>query len=206
MEKIRVILGSSSKWRRELAKKYLGCESDLMAADIDEKKIAREAKPKTIQDHPLVIAKAKLSHLLGKVNDPKTLILCYDTIVVCNGKILEKPDSEEECISMIKMWAKKDEIIEVYTAIAIGLTEPRIEKFDVQRADIKMTRDFTDEDVQTYIQKSNSMCITSSGAVIVEDLIDMNSAVISSGEMSVIEGLPIEGTKQIINEILKQIK
>ena len=195
---MKVILGSCSKWRRQLAKQYLNIDMELMPAGIDEREAAKSANPNDVSDHPMVIAKAKLAHLLQKVKEQNTLIMCFDTIVCCNGKILEKPRDQKECIEMIKTWAKKDTIIEVYTAVAIGLTKPRIERYECQRADIRMTRDLMEDEISEYIKKSN--CIVSSGAVVVEDLIDVNAATVD-GDQTIIEGLPIEACKRIIKEI-----
>ncbi|OHT12732.1 Maf-like protein [Tritrichomonas foetus] len=198
---MKVILGSSSKWRQNLAKKHLGYDVSLLPADIDEKKVAHEANPKTPQEHTTVIAKAKLEHLLTKVTDPKTIIICCDTIVYFDGNILEKPTDHDDCVNMIKMWSKNGDRTEIYTAVAIGSTEPRIILSAVERADVVMTRDLKDEEIEPYIKESG--CIQSSGSVIVESLIDMNAAVID-GDQTVIEGLPISCVKRMIEEIAKK--
>lgn len=211
---MRVILGSSSKWRRALAKEHLGLDVELLPADIDEKKIAHEANPKTPEEHTLVIAKAKLDHLLSMISsDPKrderpVIIICCDTIVYYNGEILEKPIDHEDCVRMIKLWGKKGCRTEIYTATAVGSVDgpkdhPRIISLsDVERSDVVMTRDLQDNEIKNYISKSD--CIKSSGAVIVEDLMDINSAVID-GDRTVIEGLPIKGVQKMMDEIKSKI-
>lgn len=198
-----VILGSSSKWRRQLAKQYLGVETELMAPDIDEREVAKAAAPGDPSDHPLVIARAKLAHLLQRVRGRRALILCFDTVVCCGGEIMEKPESAEECVAMVRKWAKGGTVIDVYTGVAVGHTEPRVERSECHRAGIRMTRDLSDKEVEEYIAKSN--CIVSSGAVVVEDLIEMGAAEVD-GDQSVIEGLPIEACRRLMGEIGELVK
>lgn len=211
---MRIILGSSSKWRRSLAKKHLGLDVELLPADIDERKVAKDSNPQTPQDHTSVIAKAKLEHLLSLVssdqnrnNDP-VIIICCDTIVYFNGQILEKPTDHKDCANMIKLWGKKGCRVEVYTAVAVGSVygpknSPKtISLCEVERSDVVMTRDLKDDEIESYVK--NSDAIQSSGAVIVEDLMDMNSAVID-GDQTVIEGLPISNVKKMMDEIQTKI-
>ena len=195
---MRVILGSSSKWRQNLAKTQLGIDVDLMPADIDERKVAQERQPKTPEDHTLILAESKLNHLLEKVKEEKTAIICCDTIVFFNNKILEKPNDKNECIEQIKSWSKKDSRIIVYTSVAIGSTHPRNIIKTCEHADIVMTRDLSDEEIETYIKETD--CIKSSGSLIVEFLLEHNAAVIE-GDQTVIEGLPIIAVRKILDEI-----
>lgn len=211
---MRVILGSSSKWRRSLAKKYLGLDVELLPADIDERKVAKDFNPQTPQDHTSIIARAKLEHLLSlsttdqNRNGNPVIIICCDTIVYYNGQILEKPIDHDDCVKMIKSWDKKDCRIEVYTAIAVGsVYGPKgnpitISLSEVERADVVMTRDLKDEEIEPYIQASD--CLQSSGALIIENLMDMKASVID-GDQTVIEGLPISKAKQMIDEIKVKI-
>ena len=194
----KFVLGSSSQWRRQLANKFLGIEVALMPADIDERAAAKGAKDGTPEAHTAVIAAAKLEHLLAQVNEPNTVIMCFDTVVYSNGKILEKPADMEDAVAMVRMWAKKGNRIGVYTGVAVGRTEPRSIHECVERADIVMTRDLEESEIPGYIERSNGLY--SSGAVIVEELVEMKAATVD-GDQSVIEGLPIAGTKKIIAEL-----
>ena len=194
----KFVLGSSSQWRRQLANKFLGIEVALMPADIDERAAAKGAKDGTPEAHTAVIAAAKLEHLLAQVNEPNTVIMCFDTVVYSNGKILEKPADMEDAVAMVRMWAKKGNRIGVYTGVAVGRTEPRSVHECVERADIVMTRDLEESEIPGYIERSNGLY--SSGAVIVEELVEMKAATVD-GDQSVIEGLPIAATKKIIAEL-----
>ncbi len=87
---MKLILGSASRWRRQILKEA-GFEFVVMAADIDEKKI-RHADPVVLA---LEIAKAKAEALLPKIQEP-ALLITTDQIVVCNGEVFEKPCDPDE--------------------------------------------------------------------------------------------------------------
>ena len=194
----RYILGSSSKWRQNIAKKGLGVQIELFPAEIDEKAAAIAANPQTPEDHVKAISLAKLNHLLGEIDTPNTVIMCFDTIVY-HGRILEKPNSKAECRDMINLWGKKNLKTAIYTGVAIGLTEARKVVNVVERADVIMTRNLTDDEVTNEVE--NSPAMTSSGSMIVEDLIDLQAAIID-GDQTVIEGFPLERVKSIIQQLL----
>ena len=181
-----------------MAKNHLGIDVALMPPDIDEREAGTRSDGSP-ESHTSVIALAKLEYLLQKIPEPNTIVMCCDTIVYNDGKILEKPSDMEECVKMVRTWGKKDNRISVYTAIAVGRTEPRNIQSSVERADIVMTRDLTEEEIPQYIETSGAL--QSSGAVIVESLVEMNAAVVE-GDQTVIEGLPITATKKFL-ELLK---
>lgn len=198
--KCKFVLGSSSRWRQDIAKNQLGVEVELMPPDIDEREAAKGAKDGSPEAHTSVIAAEKIASLLPKLKEDNMIVMCFDTIVYSGSKILEKPKDMDECIAMVKGWAKAGNRIEVYTAVAVARNTPLMERSSVERADIVMTKDLDDAGVETYIKKS--FAIESSGAVIVEDLIEMGVATVD-GDQSVIEGLPINAVRRFIDEIDK---
>jgi len=87
---MKTIFGTSSVWRRAVFDK-LGIPYVIMAADIDEKAI-RCDNP---SDLTLAIAKAKADKLLQQIKE-SAILLTFDQVTVCNGKIYEKPESKME--------------------------------------------------------------------------------------------------------------
>ena len=196
MDKPIFILGSTSQWRKELAIKSSPVE--LCPADIDEKAIASSSHPSTPQEHCSVIAKAKLDFLLSKIKTPNTIIMCFDTIVFHN-EILEKPIDHDDCVRMLNLWGKEGLRTIIYTAVAIGRTEPRTIKTSVESADVVMTRSLTDTEIETMIKETD--VLKSSGAMICEELQKIQSCEIQ-GDQSVIEGFPVTKVKELVNEII----
>ncbi len=93
---MKLILGSQSKNRQQVLKDA-GYDFEVMSADIDEKAV-RGADPEQLT---LVLSHAKADALLPKITEP-ALLITTDLVVVCNGKILEKPVDEDEARAFIK--------------------------------------------------------------------------------------------------------
>jgi septum formation protein len=192
---MQVVLGSSSRWRRDLAKQCLGTDVVLMPPDIDERAIARTLIDATPESHCATIARAKLDFLIAKATVP-SIILCFDTIVFLADTILEKPANDSEARAMVGSWGRKDEEIAVFTAVACARTDPLKITETVEIARIRLIRDLTEDEVVKYFE--DGICLESSGAVIVEKLIEYGVANVE-GDQSVIEGLPIATVKRIVD-------
>lgn len=104
---MRIILGSQSSGRKKILEK-MGYEFEVMTADIDEKQIRFEDPVKLT----LALANAKADALLPKIKSDAILITA-DIVVSCNGRIFEKPSSDEEAKEYLMMCAK-------YSAETIG--------------------------------------------------------------------------------------
>lgn len=202
---MRIVLGSTSKWRHSIATKSLGMEIEMASADIDEKSVARNANPKTPADHVAVIASAKLDKIIHDMkegdNKEDAIIMCYDTVVVHNNEILEKPKDEEDLIRMVKLWSQKGAKTYVFTAVVVGnlSTGKRLEK--VVRAEMVMTRDLTEEEFNNYV--ADKYVRQSSGALIVENMQEINAVEITEGDLDIIQGFPVAQTKEFVNALLK---
>lgn len=197
---MRIILGSTSKWRREIASQALGCEVETCAADIDERAVTEGKTGISIIDYPSLIAQAKLAKLMGEHTGNPAIYMCFDTIVVYRNQILNKPKDKEDLIRMVKMWASIGEKTEVYTAISVGRTDNNKIVNVVERSDVIMTRTLTETEFDNYT--NGKYVAASSGALIVEDLQEINAATIE-GELSTIQGFPITKTKEIVNNLIQ---
>lgn len=91
----KLVLASSSPRREKLFRK-LGLEFNIIAPHVVEKRANRESPVEYVlrisQEKALVVA-ARL--------EQKHIVIGADTIVVCNGDILGKPEDEEEAKSML---------------------------------------------------------------------------------------------------------
>ncbi len=87
---MKLILGSSSKYRRAVLE-GTGMTFEVISPDIDEKAI-RSEDPYTL---PLLIAREKMKALQSAI------VIAADQVVVCEGKLREKPTSREEAIQFL---------------------------------------------------------------------------------------------------------
>ena len=87
---MKIILGSQSEGRRRMLEE-MGITFEVMPAHIDEKAL-RLDNPKELV---LALAKAKADALKSKIFESAVLITS-DLVVVWHGKIMEKPENENE--------------------------------------------------------------------------------------------------------------
>jgi len=99
---MRIILGSQSVGRKRILEK-MGYEFEVLPSYIDEKQIRFDDPVKLT----LALATAKAEALLPKIkNDEGVILITSDQVVVCNGKILEKPADEKEAREYMDMYAR----------------------------------------------------------------------------------------------------
>jgi septum formation protein len=108
---MKIILGSQSHGRKKILGK-MGYEFDVMPADIDEKAIRFDDPVKLT----LTLANAKADALLPRIKE-SVILITSDQVVVCNGKILEKPSDENEAREYLEMYAKYP--AETVTSVAV---------------------------------------------------------------------------------------
>lgn len=96
---MKIILGSQSYGRKAVLEK-MGYTFEVMPANIDEKAIRFE-DPAVLT---LALANAKADALLLKIKEP-VILITSDQVVVCNGKILEKPTDEKEAQENLELYA-----------------------------------------------------------------------------------------------------
>ena len=116
-----LILGSGSATRKAILQE-LGLKFEVHKPGIDEKAIRRKEPAELV----LALGRAKAAALLeGERGDAfrrnGALVLTADQVVVCDGRILEKPDTEEEARHFISGYAQ-------YPPQTVGscvITDPR---------------------------------------------------------------------------------
>lgn len=113
--KYKIILGSSSPRRKHIMED-LGYDFEIVTADIDEEAIRTD----DYHNLPLLIARAKFQAVKQKVKGP-CVIVCADTVTVCNGELREKPKSDEQMREWLESYATYP--LDVHTGIVVGDTE-----------------------------------------------------------------------------------
>src|SRR6185503_3195901 len=97
---MKLILGSSSKYRKEILEKA-GYVFDVLAPDINEKWIQTNYP----YERPLILARAKADALMKKVKEP-AFVIALDTVVIGEGKLYEKPETEIEAREFLKKYSE----------------------------------------------------------------------------------------------------
>lgn len=147
----RIILASASPRRKELMA-MAGYEFEVQVSHKEE--VYEATEPGEIVKE-LALLKAKD---VASMNEAKSLIVIgADTVVAHNGKILGKPQSEQDAFDMIKGY--QGDKHQVYTGVAIlDYDEDGNERVvnHAVKTDVYVN-DMTDEEVWNYIHNDNVM-------------------------------------------------
>ncbi len=112
---MKIILGSGSPRRQEILKNW-GYNFDVRIPQIDERSIRSD----DFKSLPVLIARSKSENLREKITEPAILITC-DTVVVHDGKLYEKPLSDDEARSFLLSYGSTP--AEVISGVVVMNTE-----------------------------------------------------------------------------------
>lgn len=171
----QLILASGSPRRRELLGLF-GIPFVVRAADIDE-----TMDPSQSPAHE--VAQVSRRKAMAVERGPDDVVVAADTIVVCQGKILGKPHSREEAVSMLRLLSGREH--QVMTGCTV-LWEGGQETFTEITA--LTFRPLSDEEIQRYVDsgepmdKAGAYGVQGRGALLVERL---------EGDFFNVMGLPV---------------
>jgi septum formation protein len=139
--KPRLILASSSRYRRELLER-LRLPFDVIAPDIDETPLDGEAPEATAVR--LSIAKARAAAVLA----PGALVIGSDQVATCDGRQIGKPGTHEN--ARVQLQSMRGKSVEFHSALC--LFDSRSD--NIQSADIVTRvqfRDLPDAEIDAYL-------------------------------------------------------
>lgn len=171
---MKIILASQSPRRRELLK-LMGLEFEIRVADIDET-MDPNGDPMT---EVARVSAAKAMAVDGKDN----VVIAADTIVVCEGKILGKPHSEQEARDMLTLLSGRDH--QVMTGFTVRQGFQTVTRTEVSHI---YFRPLDPGEIGAYVKtgepmdKAGAYGIQGYGALLVEGI---------RGDYSSVVGLPV---------------
>ena len=113
---MKIILGSGSKFRKAIMERA-GYSFSTMSADVDERAI-RTNNPYEL---PIRLSEAKAAALLPNISEP-SLLVTSDTIVICEGKVYEKPIDADEIRAFMREYESAEEA-DIVTAVVVTNTQ-----------------------------------------------------------------------------------
>lgn len=176
--KPRVILASASPRRFDLLKQ-IGLDVESVPSNISERPHPDEAPA----DYITRIARAKVITVARQRREG--LVLAADTIVVIDGRLLGKPDSEDSARKMLRQLSGKWHA--VMTGVALYDADSRREAADYSKTLVKFAT-LTDEEIDWYVasgepmDKAGAYGIQGIGGLFVEEI---------AGNYYNVVGLPI---------------
>ena len=184
-----IYLASQSPRRAELLTQ-IGVPFSKLLCEIDETPEAGESPSEYVQRMAREKARAGWQ-LLSTQQKPLKPLLASDTTVVCDGKILGKPESKQDAFDTLNLLSGRTH--QVMTAVAV--TDGKEEYSRLVVTDVKFNP-LSAELISRYIEtgepedKAGSYGIQGFGAVLVASI---------SGSYSGVVGLPLTETTELLS-------
>ncbi len=182
-----LILGSSSPRRREILS-YFGIPFTVGTPPFDERAFVHNGAPEELVKE---LSEQK-SHSL-KSEFPDEPILCADTVVVFEGKVLNKPVDESEAHQMLKSLCGNTH--QVISGVSVRLGDQIFT--DVETADVTLVN-LTDSQIETFqraigsLDKAGGYAIQGRGSLIVESIV---------GNFDCVMGLPMQTVYKLLKKV-----
>ena len=193
---MNIILASKSGVRKKILDDHkLKCE--VVISNVDEDSIKSSLLAEGAD--PLLISKnlAELKSIKVSSKYPNRLVLGADSVISLNNELINKPETREEALSILKkLNNSKHNLI---SSVCISKNGSMIWNH-TDSSELKM-KNFSEEELSTYLNKIKTKTLLDYGVYQVEaDGLDLFEYI--KGDINSIMGLPI---KDIINYI-KQYK
>lgn len=182
-----IILGSGSPRRKELLQ-GLGLEFQVLV-----RKGISEEYPADMpaQDVAQYIAEEKAEAYTDLLDNPQTLVITADTVVICDGQILGKPADAADARRMLAMLGGKTH--QVTTGVCIETKEKKV-AFHVT-TDVTF-KQLTDDEISYYI--SNYRPFDKAGAYGIQEWIGYIGVTAMNGSYFNVMGLPVQRIYQTL--------
>lgn len=145
---VPIILASGSPRRRELLARAGLTEFTILKADIDETPFPNEDPVAHVERLSL----AKAAAVARFVENPRTVVIAADTIVVDEGEILGKPGSPEEAARTLRRLRGKTHF--VHTAVTVQQSVQYA--VEITTTAVPM-RNYTDPEIAAYVASGDPM-------------------------------------------------
>lgn len=176
---MKLVLGSASPRRKELLNK-LGYDFRVITASCDETFDARQSPEEIV----LSICKKKIDALYAQIENDETL-LCADTIVYLDGKVLGKPAHRDEAIAMLQLLSGKEH--EVYTGLMLKNSNGEHNLIDCT---VVRFQELKSEDIIYYVDQFKPF--DKAGAYGIQEWIGHVGVVEIRGSFTNVMGLPTQ--------------
>lgn len=153
------ILASGSKIRAEMLRNA-GVSLETVIARVDEDSIKSALLSDGAPARDVADALAEMKARRVAVKNPEALVLGADQVLVCEGKMFDKPDSIDAARSQLQaLRGKTHELLSAAVIVEDGTPVWR----HIGRAQLMM-RPFSDEFLENYLQKHAEDLFTTVGA------------------------------------------
>ena len=194
---MKIILASKSGVRKQILDKH-DIDNEVIVSNVDEDEIkdsllAEGANPLTISKNLAEIKSIKVSN-----KQPNRLVLGADSVIALNEELINKPNSREEALEILKkLNNSKHHLI---SSVCISKNGAMIWNH-TQSSELKM-KNLTNEELLLYLSKIETKTLLAYGVYQIEaEGLELFEYV--KGDMDSIMGLPVKEIKSYIEQFKK---
>ncbi len=192
---MKIILASKSGVRKKILDKYK-IDSEVIISNVDEDEvkeslIAEGANPRLISKNLAEIKSIKVSS-----KKPDRLVLGADSVISLNEELVNKPNSREEALKILKKLNNSKHYL--ISSVCISKNGAMIWNH-TDTSELKM-KNLTDEELIKYLSKIKTKTLLAYGVYQIEDN-GLELFEYINGDKDSIMGLPIKEIKNYIDQI-----
>ncbi len=191
MKKKRIILGSSSEFRKSLLN-TLNLDFTCISPDIDESRLANE-EPKDMAIRLSVNKAKKICN-----SEENAYVIGSDACAVCEGKILGKPMKKNIAIEYLNYIS--DKTIIFYTGVCVMDSDTFDYKTDLAKYEIKIKK-LDDKKILDYIEKYKPYFSSAAFRYEVANDLLIDEFFDTENDISGLIGLPLKKLQKILKNL-----
>jgi septum formation protein len=187
----RLILGSTSRYRRELLAR-LGLPFEVQSPDVDESPLSGETPP----DLALRLALAKAQAVAAMASkDDDVVVIGSDQVADLAGQPLGKPGTHDKAVAQLT--AMRGQTVVFHTAVAVVRLATDFSQTLMDTTRVQMGH-YSDQDIETYLRCEQPY--DCAGSAKVEGLGIVLLDRIESDDPTALIGLPLIATTRMLRQ------
>jgi septum formation protein len=194
---MKIILASQSGVRKKILDKY-NIDNEVIVSRVDEEQIKKALISEGAD--PLLISKnlAELKSIKVSSNNPDRLVLGADSVISLNEQLINKPNSREEALDILKKLNNSKHYL--ISSVCISKNGAMIWNY-TDTSELKM-KDLSEDELSKYLAKIKTKTLLDYGVYQIEaDGLDLFEYV--KGDKDSIMGLPVKEIINYINQLEK---
>ena len=192
---MKIILASVSGVRKKILEKY-NIATVAIASNVDEDEVKKSLLSEGAD--PSIISKnlAELKSIKVSVKNPDALVLGADSVVSLNSKLINKPNSREEALSILKLLNGQRHYL--ISSVCISKNGAMIWNY-TDKSELKM-KNLSDNQLKSYLKEIKTETLLAYGVYQIEaNGLDLFEYV--KGDKDSIMGLPIKQIKEYVKSL-----
>lgn len=197
LNRFKVVLGSTSARRLEILETCLKLKVTVEEPDFEEN-LSKSLSP---EEYVKQTSLGKLKSILKTKRDQPTIVICCDTIIDCNGNILEKPQTKSKQREMFNMYRQNPDIKVISCVNVAKIDQDQVSQLSESVTTIlRFDSTIVDKIVELYIESEEGLNVAGGfkyqelGNVLFDSL---------HGDYFNVVGLPTKKTYELLSQISK---